>query len=223
MNIVLYILAIIVIIWSQTKVTGAYNKYRQVRIESGITGYQVARRILDDHGLQDVQIEVARGGNLSDHYDPRTKTVRLSNDIYNNDSVASVAVAAHECGHAVQHAEKYAGIKARDAILPAAMISSQLGWVVVFIGIFTYETVFFIGIFLLVIVALFQLITLPVELNASSRALTYLTDMQVVNEYEHNDAKKMLSAAAFTYIAALLASVIQILRMVLINSARNRD
>ncbi len=221
MDIVLYIGALVLVIWSQSAVQGAYRKYKDVQIEQRITGYQVAKKILDEHNLSDVKIEYATGI-LSDHYDPKTNTVRLSEAIYDGSSVASVAVAAHEVGHAVQHAEGYAGIKMRDAILPAAIISSKLGWGVLFIGLFSgLDSLFYLGIGALVVIAIFQLVTLPVEFNASSRALTYLDSMGIVNEYEHDDAKKMLSAAAFTYVAALVSTLAQILRMVLLRS--NRD
>lgn len=223
MDLLLYFLALILVMWSQIKVQGAYNRYRQVASLRGYTGYQVARAILDERGLQEVAVEESQGGTLSDHYDPKAKVVRLSSDIYRNSSIASVAIAAHECGHAIQHAENYGMIALRNSILPFAMVSSQLSWVVLILGLlFSATGLFYTGIIMLGCVALFQLITLPVELDASSRAMKIVSAEGFIVDEERKDVKAMLSAAAMTYIASLISSVLQILRLLLIFN-RNRD
>ena len=222
MNILLYFAALVIVLLAQVKVNGAYSRYRHVGTRRGYRGFETARMILNKYGLYDVQIEIASGGQLSDHYDPKTNTVRLSRDTYYNDSIASVAIAAHECGHAIQHATDYAMISLRDKILPIAMISSNLGWTVLILGLmFSMDSVFTIGLVMLCAVALFQLITLPVELDASKRALAVLSDQGIIIEEERADVKSMLSAAAFTYLASLIASVLQIARILLMR--RRRD
>ena len=223
MDWILYLAALFLVMFSQIKVQGAYARYRQVMTLRGYTGAQVARRILDDHGLQHVQVEPSPGGALSDHYDPKANVVRLSEDIYANSSIASVAVAAHECGHAIQHAENYGFIALRNSILPFAMVSSQLSWLVLILGLlFSSTGLFYTGILMLSCVAVFQLVALPVELDASKRAMALVYEEGFVVQEERKDVKAMLSAAAFTYIASLISSVLQILRLLLIFN-RNRD
>lgn len=223
MDILLYLVALILVFWSQFKVNGAYTRYRNVATRRGYRGVEVARMILNQNGLHDVNVEMATGGQLSDHYDPKTKTVRLSRDIYYNDSIASVSVAAHEVGHAIQHATNYSMIALRDLILPYAVVSSKLGWTILFLGImFTMDALFYVGVGMLGVIALFQLVTLPVELNASKRALTLLQSNGIILAEEKNDCKTMLSAAAFTYIAALISTVLQILRL-MIRRGNRRD
>ena len=200
MDWILYLAALFLVMFSQIKVQGAYARYRQVMTLRGYTGAQVARRILDDHGLQHVQVEPSPGGALSDHYDPKANVVRLSEDIYANSSIASVAVAAHECGHAIQHAENYGFIALRNSILPFAMVSSQLSWLVLILGLlFSSTGLFYTGILMLSCVAVFQLVTLPVELDASKRAMALVYEEGFVVQEERKDVKAMLSAAAFTY------------------------
>ena len=192
MDILLYLVALILVFWSQFKVNGAYTRYKNVATRRGYRGAEVARMILNQNGLHDVSVEMATGGQLSDHYDPKTKTVRLSRDIYYKDSIASVSVAAHEVGHAIQHATNYSMISLRDMILPYAIVSSKLGWTVLFLGImFTMDALFYAGIVMLGIIALFQLVTLPVELNASKRALTLLQSNGVILDEEKNDCKSI--------------------------------
>ncbi|MBR5290130.1 MAG: zinc metallopeptidase [Erysipelotrichaceae bacterium] len=221
MNNFLYILALVLVVWAQFKVNGAYARYRNVATRRGYRGVEAACMILNQNGLHDVKIEVTTGGELSDHYDPQTNTVRLSRDVYYNDSIASVAISAHEVGHAIQHATNYGFIGLRNMILPYAMISSKLGWTILFLGImFTLDSLFYIGIIMLCVIALFQLITLPVELNASKRALTLLESNGIILTEEKRDCKAMLSAAAFTYIAALISTLLQILRLL---GRRRRD
>ena len=221
MNSFLYLLALVLVVWAQFKVNGAYARYRNVSTRRGYRGVEAARMILNQNGLHDVKIEMATGGELSDHYDPQTNTVRLSKDVYYNDSIASVAISAHEVGHAIQHATNYGFIGLRNMILPYAMISSKLGWTILFLGLmFTLDSLFYIGIAMLCVIALFQLITLPVELNASKRALALLESNGIILAEEKRDCKTMLSAAAFTYIAALISTLLQILRLV---GRRRRD
>lgn len=221
-DILLYLGAALLVMWSQIKVQGAYKHYRNVETMNHMSGAEVARRILDDNGLNDVSIEVAQGGVLSDHYDPKAKVVRLSQDIYSNSSIASVSVAAHEVGHAIQHQQNYGAIALRNAILPAAMISSSLAWGVLIFGLFMQMTgLLYTGIIMLSVVAVFQLVTLPIEFDASKRALTLLVADGILDADERPAAKAMLNAAAFTYVAALISSVMQILRFVLIAGRRN--
>ena len=221
MNSFLYLLALVLVVWAQFKVNGAYARYRNVSTRRGYRGVEAARMILNQNGLHDVKIEMATGGELSDHYDPQTNTVRLSKDVYYNDSIASVAISAHEVGHAIQHATNYGFIGLRNMILPYAMISSKLGWTILFLGLmFTLDSLFYIGIGMLCVIALFQLITLPVELNASKRALALLESNGIILAEEKRDCKTMLSAAAFTYIAALISTLLQILRLL---GRRRRD
>ncbi len=221
----LYLLALFCVLWAQGQVQRAYQKYKHIENEKNISGADVARQILDANGLYDVDVEVAQGGILSDHYDPTKHVVRLSPDIYYNRSIASLAVAAHEVGHAIQHKEQYGFIAIRNKLLPAAQIASKLGWLTLFLGLFfLYITpvLLYVGIIMLVVIALFQLVTLPLEFNASSRALVQLQQGSFVNEDEIGDCRSMLRAAAFTYVAALLSTIAQILRMVLI-ARRNDD
>lgn len=222
MDTMLYLLAFVVMLLAQSSVTSAYQKYKQVQNERGVTGAQVARRILDNNNLYDVALEITNS-TLGDHYDPSKKVIRLSPDIYYGTSIASVSVAAHECGHAIQHAENYGFIALRNSILPFCSIASNLAWPALFIGLFfAMEPLLYIGIIMLVGVLLFQVVTLPVEFNASSRALRILSSDGIIYEEEVSSAKKMLSAAAMTYVAAVISSALQILRFLLIAN-RRRD
>ncbi|MDD6466791.1 MAG: zinc metallopeptidase [Erysipelotrichaceae bacterium] len=218
----LYLLAFIVVMIAQMKVNSAFHQYKQQENEKGLTGAQVARRILDENGLHDVSIEHAQGV-LSDHYDPKAKVVRLSNDIYYGATIAAISVAAHESSHAIQHAENYGFIALRNSILPFCALSSNLAWPVLLIGLlFSIKPLAYFGIGLLLVVLAFQVVTLPVEFNASSRAMTILANDGMIYEEERADVKSMLSAAAMTYVAAVISSAIQILRFLLIIN-RNRD
>lgn len=219
----LYFLGFAVILIAQTKMQSAYNRYRRIDSQRGYTGAQVARRILDANGLKDVEVLVSNGGMLSDHYNPSMRTVNLSNDIYYKSTIASVAVAAHEVGHAIQHKEGYGAIAVRNKLLPVANLASQLGWGVLFIGFFLSIPMFInFGIGALCIIAIFQLVTLPIEFNASSRALVQLESMEILSSDEKGEAKSMLNAAALTYVAALLSTISQILRMLILRR-RNDD
>lgn len=219
-ELILFFGAMILVMWSQSKVQNKYQQYSRVAVNSQYTGADVARLILKRKGIYDVQVEMGQGL-LSDHYDPRSKIVRLSPNVFNTNSVAAVSIAAHEVGHAIQHAENYGGIALRNTILPAAIISGHLAWVVIMIGIFSQiDVIFMLGIAMLGVIALFQTITLPVEFNASSRAIGLLTDMGFLNSDERAYAKDMLSAAAFTYVAALIATLAQIMRLMLMRGRR---
>lgn len=223
-NYMLYILAALIVMLAQSRVQNAYHKYKQIPNEMRITGADVARRILDANGLMQVPVEVAQNGVLSDHYDPTKQVVRLSPDIYYNRSIASASVAAHEVGHAIQHKENYGFIALRNRLLPYANIASNLGWITLILGLLFFHVtpfLFYIGVVLLLIIVAFQLVTLPVELNASSRALAQLDAQHIIKEEEKHACAAMLKAAAFTYLAALVSSILQVLRVILI--ARRRD
>ncbi|MCI9523817.1 MAG: zinc metallopeptidase [Erysipelotrichaceae bacterium] len=220
----LYLIAILIVFMAQAKVQNAYHKYKQIRNKRGLSGAEVARRILDLNDLQNVSVEVSNRGILSDHYDPVAHVVRLSPDIFYQNSIASISVAAHEVGHAIQHKEHYGFIALRNRLLPYANIASNFGWITIVIGLlFFYSSpiILYIGICMLLVVALFQLVTLPVELNASSRALKQLDNANFITKDEYTSCRTMLKAAAYTYLAALVSTILQVLRVILI--ARRRD
>ena len=215
--------AILISAWAQFKVSSTFNKYSTVRSINGYTGAQVARILLNDAGLQEVEIQQVPG-RLSDHYDPRAKVLRLSSDVYGSTSVASIGVAAHEVGHAIQDKESYSALVFRNAIVPVVNFSSSLSWILFFIGIlFSYSTLVTIGIILFSVVVLFQLVTLPVEFNASSRALKILETRGILYDKEVDGARKVLSAAALTYVAATLMAVLQLVRLIAISNRNSND
>ena len=221
---VFFMIAILIMIIVQGHLMSTFSRYKKERASSGLTGHEVARRMLDRNGLYDVQIQQAKG-KLSDHYDPKSRTVRLSHDIHNGTSVAAAAVAAHEVGHAIQHAEHYAPLKLRSAFVPVVNVANHLGFLAIIIGLFAEMfLVAQIGVVLVSFLFLFQLITLPVEFNASTRAMSGLSDMNIL--YDHNEkrgARKVLTAAALTYVAALIIALVQLLRWVMIvNNSRGR-
>lgn len=209
---------------AQSQVQGKYAHFSKIETVNGITGYQVARRILDSKGLQNVDVQVSQRGLISDHYDPKTNTVNLSPKVYHDASIASVAIAAHEVGHAIQYAENYSIVGIRNLLLPAAITSGNLGWIVCGIGaVFSgLDILFWVGLAMLGVVATFQLITLPLEFNASSRALQILEEENYINIDEVADSRSMLNAAAMTYVAALLVSLLQIMRFIVIRGGRRR-
>ena len=216
---VLFILTFILTIVAQIKVSTTFNKYSQIRAGVGHTGAQVARRILDAHGLFNVRIERVHG-NLTDHYDPRSGVLRLSDSVHDRSTAAAVGVAAHEVGHAIQHAEKYAPVIWRTKMVPAVNFASRFSWIAIMLGIlFMYSSavvgnyMLSIGIILFAATTVFHLVTLPCELNASRRALTELELCGWYNDAELGASKKVLGAAAMTYVAALAMSVIQLLRL----------
>ena len=210
-------------LYAQFKVKRTYKKYSKVRSTSGMTGAQVARLILDQNGLQDVKV-VESHGYLSDHYNPMTKIVALSSHNYHEASVAGTAIAAHEVGHAIQHKEAYSFFKFRHMLVPVANISSNASWIFVMIGIFASMSNFLLlGIVLLAVGVLFQIVTLPVEFNASSRAMTQIVSHGVIRNEEETHARKVLNAAAMTYVAAAAVGVLELLRLVLIYTGMSRD
>ncbi|MEW4287194.1 zinc metallopeptidase [Rossellomorea marisflavi] len=218
-----FLLIALIPIIAQMRVKNTFNKYSKVRSTSGMTGMEVARRILDDNGLYDVKVVEGRGF-LSDHYNPVTKTVALSPDNYHGHSVAGAAVAAHEVGHAIQDAESYAFLRFRHRLVPLANIGSNMSWIFLMIGIFTQATgMFMLGIILLALGVVFQLVTLPVEFNASSRAMNQVVSLGLIRNEEERHAKKVLNAAAMTYVAAAAVAVIELLRLVLIFTGMNND
>lgn len=210
---------------ASAKVKSTYAKYEKVRSLSGLTGAQTAERILHANGIYDVSIEHI-SGKLTDHYDPGNKVLRLSDSVYGSSSVAAVGVAAHECGHAIQHNKSYAPLSIRTAIVPAANIGAALSWPLILIGLMIRmrSASFFItaGILLFSLSVLFQIVTLPVEFNASSRALRALSDMGILYKDEVKKTKKVLFAAALTYVAAAAASILQLVRLIIIGR-RNND
>lgn len=221
--IVYFIILLIIPMWAQFKLKRTYGKYSKIRSTSGITGAQVARTILDRNGLTDVQVVESRGM-LSDHYNPLTKVVALSSHNYHDASVAGTAVAAHEVGHAIQDAEDYSFLRLRHRLVPIVNISSNMSWVFIMIGLFTYWSGgLLIGIILLAAGVLFQLITLPVEFNASSRAMDQLLEHNIIRNDEERHAKKVLSAAAMTYVAATAVAVLELARLLLIYTNMNRS
>ncbi|WP_156855871.1 zinc metallopeptidase [Oceanobacillus sp. AG] len=219
----IYIALILIIpLWAQGKVKSAYNKYSKKPTTSQMTGAEVARKILDDNGLYHVNIERTKG-TLSDHYDPRSKVVRLSEGIYGGRSMASSAIAAHEVGHAIQDQEEYAFLRFRSALVPVANFGSNISFILILAGIFlNMMELFFFGIIFMGAAVLFQLVTLPVEFDASNRAMTQLISTGIIRNDEERETKKVLDAAALTYVAAALVALLELARFILI-FLNNRD
>ena len=220
----LIVISALISLFAQFLVNSRFSKYSRVRSRSGMTGAQAAERILQLQGIYDVAIQ--RGsGKLTDHYDPRNKTLNLSDAVYASTSVAAVGVAAHECGHAIQHARGYAPLSFRSALVPVANIGSQLSWLFIILGIFFggSHTLIMIGILMFSAAVLFQLVTLPVEFNASGRALKLLSETGILQKDEVSDTRKVLSAAALTYVAAAATAVLQLLRLLRLFGGNDRD
>lgn len=219
---ILLLPAIIIAFWAQSKVSGTYKKYRTIRTMNGYTGENVARMMLDAAGLYDVPVVEIRG-ELTDHYDPRSRVVRLSSDIYNGASIASAGIAAHEVGHAIQHKEAYKPLVLRTSIASAVNFSSQASIIIFMIGLlFSIPLLTNIGIIFFTVAVIYQIITLPVEFNASKRALNILESRNILYGNEVSGAKSVLSAAAMTYVAAALMSISQLIRLIAISN-RNND
>ena len=221
---ILVIIGMIITLIASAKVQSTFGKYSSVRSMSGVTGAMAAQTILDRAGINDVKIERV-SGNLTDHYDPRNKTLRLSDSVYGSTSVAAVGVAAHECGHAMQHNRGYVPLKLRAALVPVVNFGSRLSWPMILIGLFLgmNETLISIGIFLFSFGVLFQLVTLPVEFNASSNAIRMIDNTGILYKDEIRHAKKVLNAAALTYVAGAAASLLQLLRLFILFGGRRRD
>lgn len=228
----LVLIGAVLCMWASAKVKSTYAKYERVRSRSGMTGAEAAARILQMSGIRDVQIQHV-AGDLTDHYDPRKKVLRLSDTVYGSTSVAAIGVAAHECGHALQHQQGYAPLKLRSLLVPAANLGSRLGLPLVILGLALglsfelpgggYFSLAQIGIWIFSFAVLFQVVTLPVEFNASGRALRMLGDYGILNGDEVDDCKHVLGAAALTYVAAAASSILQLLRLILLNNRRRRD
>ena len=220
-NFALYLLALIIPLIAQIYINACHDKYRKIANKKKLTGFEVARKILDSNGLKDIYVVETRG-NLTDHYDPRRKTVKLSSDVFHGDSVASMAVAAHECGHAIQDKEGYLFMKIRSFIFPIVSFGTKIAYIVLFIGLIAdIMDLVWAGILLVGLGLVFQLITLPVEINASKRAMVELENKIGVLDNDLDGTKSMLTAAALTYVAGVLSSALEILRLILI--FRDRD
>ena len=220
---VLLIIGMLLSLAASAKLKSTFAMYRRMESASGMTGAEAAQRILRNAGVYDVRIEPI-SGELTDHYDPRTKVVRLSEPIYNKTSLAAVGVAAHECGHAIQHATNYAPLSIRSAIVPIANFGSTLSWPLFLAGlVLSIRPLLTAGILLFTAAVLFQLVTLPVEINASSRALKLLNADGILAPQEVRGAKKVMTAAALTYVAALASSILQLLRLLILAGGRDRD
>lgn len=222
----LVLLGAVICLIASARVKSTFNKYSQYRSMSGMTGAQAAERILHMAGIYDVAIQHV-SGNLTDNYNPMKKTLNLSDSVYGSTSVAAIGVAAHECGHAIQHQQGYVPLTLRSVIVPAANIGSTLAWPLILIGLFissgTGSFIINLGIICFSFAVIFQLITLPVEFNASSRALSMLRDRGILSESELPYTRKVLSAAALTYVASAAAAILQLLRLLLLFGGRNRN
>ncbi len=220
---VLVLIGLVITIIAQIFVSTSYSKYKKISSKSKMEGFEVARKILDENGLKDVDIVETRG-ELTDHYDPTRKVVRLSTDIFHGATIASASVAAHECGHAVQDKEGYFFLRLRAKILPIVNISTKAGYIALMIGLlFGMMELFWVGIILELAILVFQLITLPVEFDASRRAAEFLKKEALIEEKEQEGSKRMLRAAAMTYVASVVSTLLQILRLILIAVGSDRD
>ena len=220
---ILVVIGAIICMIASAKVKTTFNKYSQYRSYSGMNG---AQRVLEAAGIYDVTVRHV-SGNLTDHYDPSTKTVNLSDPVYNSYSVAALGVAAHECGHAIQHAKNYAPLSLRSALVPVANFGSMLAWPLILIGLFingrSSTLIIDLGIVLFSAAVLFQLVTLPVEFDASRRALVMLRTQNILSDDELKNTRKVLKSAAFTYVASAAAAILQLLRIILLVGGRRDD
>ena len=221
---ILVLIGVVISLWASAKVNSTYQKYSRTRSYSGLTGAEAARRILNSAGIYDITVEHVRG-NLTDHYDPRARVLRLSDSVYGSSSVAAIGVAAHECGHAIQDEESYAPLRIRSALVPVANFGTKAAIPIIILGLFfgSSYTLIQIGLLCFALGTLFQIVTLPVEFNASARAVRILGDSHMLMEEELQQTRKVLSAAALTYVAAALASVLSLLRLFLLFGGRDRD
>ena len=220
---ILLLIGTVLSLAASSMVNSTFSKYSRVRSMSGMTGEEAARRLLNSQGIYDVAVRPV-SGSLTDHYDPRTKTVNLSESVYRCASVASLGVAAHECGHAIQDNVGYAPLRLRAAFVPVANLGSTLSWPLILLGLLIGLTPFIqVGIWMFVLALMFQVITLPVEFNASGRAVNLLGEIGILSGQEVGYTKKVLGAAALTYVAAVAASVLQLLRLLILFGGRRRD
>ena len=222
---ILVLIGVVISMIASAKLNSTYQRYSSVRSMCGLTGAEVAQKLLNNQGIYDVTVRRV-AGNLTDHYDPRTKTVNLSDSVYGSTSIAAIGVAAHECGHAMQDASDYSPLRIRAALVPAANLGSSLAWPLILIGLLLGgggSTLAGIGILLFSLAVLFQLVTLPVEYNASHRAVTLLDATGILSGQEVGQTRSVLSAAALTYVAAAAASILQLLRLLMIFGNRRND
>lgn len=223
MDLILIILIVLIPLIAQIKISSSYNKYKRVKNKCDLTGQEIARQILDNNGLQDVHI-VEIQGELTDHYDPTRKVVRLSTDIFHGNTIAAASVAAHECGHAIQDKENYTFLRIRSLIYPVVNVATSISYYIILIGfLFQALQLVYIGIGLTCCGLLFQLVTLPVEFDASRRALNKLEEYNLLAKPEIDGAREVLTAAALTYVAGVIASIMQILRLILIARSEERN
>ncbi len=222
---ILVLIGVVITMWAQWRVNSAFSKYARIRSRSGMTGAEAAQRLLQSQGIYDVRVQRV-SGSLTDHYDPRTKTVNLSDDVYSVSSVAAIGVAAHECGHAIQDNVGYVPLQIRGNLVPVANIGSRLSWPLILIGLLISglgSPLVEIGIIMFSLAVLFQLVTLPVELDASARAVRLLDAEGILAGDEVSGTRKVLHAAALTYVAAAASSILQLLRLVILFGGRRRD
>lgn len=223
---VLVLIGLLISLWASWNVKSTFRRYQNTRNSRSLTAAQVARQILDDNGLYQIRIERV-SGNLTDHYDPKCNVIRLSDSVHDSASVAAIGVAAHECGHAVQHAVNYFPMQIRSAIIPVTQLGSRLWYIVFVLGLIFSNSyagmpLQMIGILLFSLIVLFQLVTLPVEFNASRRAMQTLESRYILAGEELSGARKVLTAAALTYVAALLGSILQLIRLLGVSKRNNR-
>lgn len=217
----LSLIAIVITMGAQAFVSSSYNKYMKVRTRKGISGKEVARYILDKNGLNDIEV-IEVSGYLTDHYDPKNRVIRLSSGIYNNGTIAAVSVASHECGHAIQDKEGYLFMKIRSSLVPVVNFSSYAGYIAIMLGIITSSfNLIWIGIILECAILLFQMVTLPVEIDASKKALKELNNAKLLDSEEIKNGKVMLTSAALTYVASVANTLLQILRLILLYGRRD--
>ena len=216
MDILLYLAIIIIPVIAQINISASYSKYKKINNSKGLSGFEVARKILDANGLEDVYV-VETSGNLSDYYDPSRKVIKLSKDIFNGETIAAASVAAHECGHAIQDKDNYTFMRIRSFLVPVVNLASSFSWIVIFIGLMSEAlNIFMFGIGLISIGLVFQLITLPVEFDASKRARKELEKLKLIGSGEEVGVAKLLNSAAMTYVASVLTSVLEIIRLIAI-------
>lgn len=218
---ILMVISVLITLGAQIYINASYGKYKNISNSKGLTGFDVARTILDNNGLKSIYV-TETSGMLSDHYDPTKRVVKLSKEIYHGKSIASISVAAHEVGHALQDKDGYSFLRFRKSIFPVVSFASKFGYIAIFIGfLFSAMKLVWVGIGLLFFILLFQLVTLPVEFNASRRAISELNKNGLLSSNENDGSKKMLNAAAMTYVASLATTLIEILRLILLISGRD--
>lgn len=221
LTLTLFIIGFIIVLYAQIKINSTYGKYKNIKLNKNISGQEVARMILDSNGMNNIHV-VETQGELTDHYDPRRKVVRLSKQIFHDNAIASVAVAAHEVGHAIQDKENYIFMKIRSILVPVVNFITYIGYIVAFISLLAGITGYLkVSIIIILAALLFQLVTLPVEFDASKRGREQLVKLGVIDESEEKGVKKMLDAAAFTYVASFISSLLNLLRLIIM--LRDRD